>query len=99
MSLGWVLTGAVLQAMHAGWAVLLVIFTATTQGLTDGKAPIHDAILDFSLRAVPAVPALTALGLIILYFMGAGSKAYWWHALPVMTTVVYTIYVFALNDA
>lgn len=99
MSLGWMLAGVVLQAMHAVWAMLFVIFSATTQGLTDGKAPIHDAILDFSLRAVPAVPALTALGLIVLYLMGSGPKAYWWHLLPVTTTVAYTVYVLALNDA
>lgn len=99
MSLGWMLAGVLMQGMHACWVLFFVIFSATTQGLTDGKAPIHDTILDFSIRAVPAVPALTALGLLILYFTGAGPKAYWWHLLPVTTTVAYTVYVVTLNDA
>ncbi|XOZ33632.1 hypothetical protein ACMDCT_15720 [Halomonadaceae bacterium KBTZ08] len=98
MSLGWTLAGAVLQGLHAFWALLFVVFSATSLGLADGKAPIHNAILDFSLKGVPAIPALTGFVLIIFYSMGASGRAYWLHLLPLATTVAYTVYVVVLND-
>jgi hypothetical protein len=99
MSLGWVLVGAFLQMMHVGMGFLLVVFTATSHGLTDGKAEIHDQILDLSLRVVPGTPGVVAVWLFVLYLLGADARAYWWHLLPVVTTLSYIVYVFMLNDA
>lgn len=99
MSLGWVLAGAFFQVTHAYMAFLFVVFSATSHGLTDGKAEIHDHILDLSLRVVPGTPAVVAVWLIALYLMGADSRAYWWHLLPVVTTLTYGVYVVTLNDA
>jgi hypothetical protein len=76
---------------------MLVVFSSA--GIANGHVltKLQSAILDLSLYALPLSCVLSAGLVLLLYWKGSGTGAYWWYVLPVVAAVAYLVFALVLN--
>ena len=97
MSLLWVIFGTVVQLVLAMVFFMFVVFSSA--GIANGHAltKLQNGILDFSLYALPLSCVLSAGLVLLLYWKGSGTGAYWWYVLPAVAAVAYLTFALVLN--
>ena len=89
MTLTWVITGSILEAILAMFLFMLAIFNGA--GRTN-KGGLSKSKLSFLDRAIFILPALCfiSLGIVIyLYNINGSTYSYYWYAMPLIATVFY----------
>ncbi|GAA0199448.1 hypothetical protein GCM10009123_03530 [Kangiella japonica] len=97
MSLTLLIIGCFLQFMFAGFQVMFVIFSASGAVNTHTIKGLKLALLNSAVFILPLSCIATVVLLVTLYIKDSPYLSLWWHAVPVVLSVLYLIYVTLLT--
>lgn len=97
MSLGWVIAGSLFQFMSAYVMFLLAVFDGGAVANNYVLSAFQLRVLDWALYLLPGLCVASGLLIIVLYVSGRGGWSYAWHLVPVLTVVVYMVFLRSLR--
>jgi hypothetical protein len=97
MSLKVLIIGVFLQLMFAVFQFMAVIFAGGGAANGGSLKSWQITALDLSILFLPSISILVSVLLVFLYIFDSRYLSNWWHAIPVITLLVYLVFVFSLS--
>lgn len=97
MTLGWVIVGFLGQCMLAAVLGMFVFASASILHQKIKLSEQQSKIISITLLALPGLSAFAGFMLIWFYLHGADARYYYWHLLPVISAVIYVLYLIYLR--
>ena len=89
MTLTWVITGSILEAILAIFLYMLAIFNGAGRANMGGLSKNKLKILNRAIFILPAL-CFVSLGIVIyLYNINSSAYSYFWYTLPLVATLFY----------
>ena len=93
MTLGWVIAGFLGQCMLAA---VLAMFVFASTSILHQKIKLSEQqskVLNISLLTLPGLSVFAGFMMIWFYLHGANSRYFYWHLLPVISALIYMLYL------